>query len=105
MILEDIVDSGKTVDFLLDHLSSIGATFIRSIVLFSKPDKHEEYVNLEDVGFDVWGFVVGYNLDWDGWYRNKLGLLVVQFWPKSLQEWKELFFPKRPKRNVSPSAV
>lgn len=105
VILEDIVDKGTTIEFLLEHFKMMSPAMIEVIALYSKPDDRKVDVPLEDVGFDVFGFVVGSNLDYDQFYRELKGLLLVRFFPKTIKQIYEFFHPKMPIRKISPSAV
>lgn len=70
VIVEDIVDSGLTLDWLKRHLKVKGATTIETCVLIDKNERRELDIALEYVGFKVEeGFLVGYGLDYDGDYR------------------------------------
>jgi hypothetical protein len=77
---------------------------IEAIALFAKDERREIDVSkrLADVGFDVFGFVVGYNIDYDNLYREVRGLWLVKFWPDSWNKWWDFFFPKKPVRLSSP---
>jgi hypoxanthine phosphoribosyltransferase len=71
IVVEDIVDSGLTLQYLLDHLGRRNPKDIRVVALIKKdkPDAIEVQVNR--VGFNVPDeFVVGYGLDYAGRYRN-----------------------------------
>jgi hypoxanthine phosphoribosyltransferase len=105
VILEDIVDSGNTIKYLLEHFRMMSPAMIEVIALYSKPDDRKVDVPLEDVGFNVFGFVVGSNLDYDGLYREKKGLYLTRFFPNTLKKLLEYIFPKRPIRNTSPSTA
>jgi len=105
VILEDIVDSGNTIKYLLEHFSMMSPAMIEVIALYSKPDDRKVDVPIEDVGFNVFGFVVGSNLDYDGLYREKKGLYLTRFFPNTLKKLFEYIFPKRPIRNTSPSTA
>jgi hypoxanthine phosphoribosyltransferase len=71
LIVEDIVDSGYTLDYLLRNLSTRNPASLRSCVLLSKPDRRQVDVHVDYLGFeipDVW--VVGYGLDYADTYRT-----------------------------------
>lgn len=71
LIVEDIVDSGKSVEFLLNLLSKAGAKQIKIACLLDKPASHTVPVTPDYVGFSIGkNFVIGYGLDLDGRYRN-----------------------------------
>lgn len=70
VIVEDIADSGLTLDWLKKHLTDRGATSIEICVLINKLERRDVDVQLDYVGFDVEsGFLVGYGLDYNGQYR------------------------------------
>ncbi|MBK9128945.1 MAG: hypoxanthine phosphoribosyltransferase [Phycisphaerales bacterium] len=71
LIVDDILDSGKTLRRVQAMVRERGARSVRSIVLLRKPSKAPADVPVEFVGFDVEDlFVVGYGLDYDDLYRN-----------------------------------
>lgn len=71
LVVEDIVDTGLSMRFLLDHLSGLGAKSLRVAVLLDKRERRELPINLDFVGFVVpSGFLVGYGLDCAEHYRN-----------------------------------
>lgn len=71
LIVEDIVDSGCTLDYLMRNLATRNPASLRSCVLLSKPERREVEVAIDYLGFeipDVW--VVGYGLDYADTYRT-----------------------------------
>jgi hypoxanthine phosphoribosyltransferase len=71
LIVEDIVDSGYTLDYLLRNFSTRNPASLRSCVLLSKPERRQVEVEIDYLGFeipDVW--VVGYGLDYADTYRT-----------------------------------
>jgi hypoxanthine phosphoribosyltransferase len=71
LVVEDIVDTGRTVDFLLDVLRVRGPKSLKICTLLSKPDAHIMNNKVDYVGFEITNeFVVGYGLDLDGNYRE-----------------------------------
>jgi hypoxanthine phosphoribosyltransferase len=71
LIVEDIVDSGYTLDYLLRNLGTRNPASLRSCVLLSKPERRQIQVDIDYLGFeipDVW--VVGYGLDYADTYRT-----------------------------------
>jgi hypoxanthine phosphoribosyltransferase len=71
LIVEDIVDSGRTLDYITRNLQTRGPASLRVCTLLSKPERREIDVPLDFVGFDVPDeFVVGYGLDFAEEYRN-----------------------------------
>ena len=78
LIVEDILDSGMTLSYLLEILKSRGPRSIRLCTLFDKPDRRKADVTADYTGAVVPDeFVVGYGLDYDEKYRNLpyLGIL------------------------------
>ncbi len=71
LIVEDILDSGYTLDYLVRYFKARGTKSVQTTVLLEKPDRHVVPVDLAYVGFtipDVW--VVGYGLDYAEKYRT-----------------------------------
>ena len=79
IVVEDIIDSGNTLSYLLRILSERQPESIRLITLLTKPDRREKEDEVDDSGFvipDV--FVVGYGLDYAQKYRNLPYIGVVE---------------------------
>lgn len=71
LIVEDILDSGKTLDYLIDTLSQRSPRSIRIATLFDKPDRREVNIKPDYFGFVIPDeFIVGYGLDYAEKYRN-----------------------------------
>lgn len=71
LLIEDIIDTGKTIDYLIDTLSVRGPKSLRIAAFLSKPEAHVMHHNIDYVGFEISReFVIGYGLDLDGAYRN-----------------------------------
>ena len=71
LVVEDILDSGYTLDFLVRSFRQRNPLSVRTAVLLDKPDRHVKPVEVDYLGFsipDVW--VVGYGLDYDERYRT-----------------------------------
>ncbi len=78
LIVEDILDSGLTLSWLISNLESRGAASVEVLTLLRKPDAIKVEVNPKYVGFDIPNeFVVGYGLDYAEHYRNlrEIGVL------------------------------
>jgi len=71
VIVDDILDTGKTLSFCIEHLYKQGAADVRCVVLLCK-DRQQEFVVKEPViGFTIPDhFVIGYGLDLEGRYRH-----------------------------------
>lgn len=71
LLLDDILDSGKTIKLLLQHLGDQCPESITTAVLLRKKGKATDDVTAKFVGFDIPDeFVVGYGLDYNGQYRE-----------------------------------
>ena len=71
LIVEDILDSGVTLSYLMQVLKARGAKSIRLCTLLSKPARHKVDVPIDYLGFEIPDeFVVGYGLDYAEKYRN-----------------------------------
>ncbi|MEM6841997.1 MAG: hypoxanthine phosphoribosyltransferase [Bacteroidota bacterium] len=71
VVVEDIVDSGNTVQFLLQQLREQNPASIAIATLLFKPEALKHSIDLNYVGFQIPNdFVVGYGLDYDGFGRN-----------------------------------
>lgn len=71
IIVEDILDSGNTLYYLMDVLRARKAASIRICTLLDKPERRTKPITADYVGFEVPdAFVVGYGLDYDQKYRN-----------------------------------
>lgn len=71
IIVEDIVDSGLTLQYIRDYLEKHNPASIKICVLLDKPEAHKLDVSYDYVGFNIANeFVVGYGLDYAEHYRN-----------------------------------
>ncbi|GAB7192746.1 hypoxanthine phosphoribosyltransferase [Kineococcus sp. NUM-3379] len=71
LVVEDIIDSGLTLSWLLSNLSSREPASVRVCTLLRKPEAAKVEVDVAYVGFDIPNeFVVGYGLDYADRYRN-----------------------------------
>ncbi len=71
LVVEDIVDSGRTLSYLLPLLQDRGPASVKLTTLLDKPDRRETDVRVDYTGFVIPDkFVVGYGLDYDQKYRN-----------------------------------
>jgi hypoxanthine phosphoribosyltransferase len=70
LIVEDIIDSGKTLSYLVEYLRLKGAKSVRTCTLLDKPERREVDFDADWVGVTVPNeFVIGYGLDYDEKYR------------------------------------
>jgi len=71
LIVEDIIDTGLTLSWLITNLRSRGPASVEIATLLRKPDAQQMDVEVKYVGFDIPNaFVVGYGLDYNERYRN-----------------------------------
>ena len=71
IIVEDILDSGNTLYYLMDVLKARKPASIRLCTLMDKPDRRTKPITADYVGFTIPdAFIVGYGLDYDEKYRN-----------------------------------
>lgn len=78
LLVEDIVDTGRTLKYLQQVLARRAPRTIRTACLLSKPSRREVDVPVEYIGFTIEDrFVVGYGLDYDERYRNLPHIAVL----------------------------
>jgi hypoxanthine phosphoribosyltransferase len=71
LIVEDIVDTGLTLNYLVDYMRARNPASVKVVAMLSKPSRHKVKVHVEYLGFTVPDeFVVGYGLDYAQRYRN-----------------------------------
>lgn len=80
IVVEDIVDSGRTLSYLMEMLRDRGPASLRLCTLLDKPDRRVVDVHVDYTGFQIPDeFVVGYGLDYDQKYRNLPYIGKVEF--------------------------
>lgn len=85
LLIEDIVDSGTTMNYLVEYFKEKGAASVKVCTLLNKPSRRKIEVGVDYCGFEVPDeFVVGYGLDFAQHYRNLpyLGVLKRSFYSK-----------------------
>jgi hypoxanthine phosphoribosyltransferase len=79
ILVEDIVDTGLTMNYLIKSLESRKPASITTVALLEKPEALKVPCKLDYVGFKITNeFVVGYGLDYQGYYRNLPYIAQVQ---------------------------
>jgi hypoxanthine phosphoribosyltransferase len=79
LLVEDIVDTGLTLHYLLQSLQARGPRSLKVVALLDKPSRREIDVPIEYVGFCIPDdFVVGYGLDYDQRYRNLPDICILR---------------------------
>ena len=80
LVVEDIIDSGRTLSYLLEMLRDRKPASLRLCTLLDKPDRRVIDVPVDYTGFQIPDeFVVGYGLDYDQKYRNLPYIGIISF--------------------------
>ena len=91
LIVEDIVDSGLTLSYLIRMMGEREPESIRVCVLLDKEERRKVQVNVDYKGFDIPDkFVVGYGLDYAGKWRNLPSIHMVDIYMNSPEEGKSM---------------
>ncbi len=78
LVIDDILDSGRTLSAVTELLAGQGAAGVKSCVLLKKTLPRAAVVHADYVGFEIPDeFVVGYGLDFNGYYRNLPDIAVL----------------------------
>ncbi len=83
LIVEDIIDTGTTLKYLIQYLSNRKPLSIKTVALFDKPSRRVSEIRADYVGFEIPNeFIIGYGLDFDEKYRNLpyVGVLKKEFY-------------------------
>lgn len=86
LIVEDIIDTGRTLNYIIDNLRTRGPVSIKVCTLLNKPSRRVLDIPLDYLGFTIPDrFVVGYGLDYGQIYRNLpfVGVLKPELYSKS----------------------
>lgn len=79
LVVDDILDTGRTLSVIRDRILAQGASSLRICVLLRKECERVVDVDVDYVGFDIPDeFVVGYGLDYDGFYRNCPDIAILR---------------------------
>ena len=80
LVVEDIVDTGLTLHYLLQNLQARDPGSLTTVALLNKASRRQIQVPVRYVGFDIPdAFVVGYGLDYDQRYRNLPDIHILKF--------------------------
>lgn len=85
LIVDDIIDTGNTLKAILEMFDQRGARSVEACVLLDKPEGRKVEVAVKYIGRDIpKEFVVGYGLDYNGYYRNlpSIGVLKEEIYRK-----------------------
>ncbi len=78
LIVEDIVDTGITLDHLMNLLSTRNPASLRIVTAFDKPSRRKVDIDVHYIGMEIPNeFIVGYGLDLDGYFRNLPDVVVL----------------------------
>lgn len=78
IVLEDIVDTGITIDHINEQLKMLNPKEVKIATLLLKPDALQKKVQLDYIGLEIPNdFIVGYGLDYDGFGRNLIDIYSV----------------------------
>jgi len=81
LVVEDIVDTGLTANFLLDYLGKKKPASLKVCSLTNKPSRRQIPVKIDYLGFTVPDkFIVGYGLDWNEEFRNLPDIYTLEEW-------------------------
>ena len=79
LVIEDIVDTGLTISFLLDYLGKKKPASLKLCALTDKSSRRQTPVTIDYLGLTVPNkFIVGYGLDWDEKFRNLPNICVLE---------------------------
>lgn len=79
LVIEDIVDTGLTISFLLDYLWKRKPASLKLCALTDKPSRRQAPVTIDYLGFTVPNkFIVGYGIDWDEKFRHLPDICFVE---------------------------
>lgn len=71
LLVDDILDSGKTMKYVVEHLQKRNPKSIKTCVLLDKPSRRTEDIKADFVGYEIEDvFIVGYGLNYGDYYRN-----------------------------------
>lgn len=80
LVIEDIIDSGRTLSYLLENMRNRKPESLRLCTLLDKPERRVTDVEVDYIGFEIPDeFVVGYGLDYAQKYRNLPYIGVIHF--------------------------
>ena len=80
LLIDDILDTGRTLRFAREHMKLKGASEVKSCVMLDKPSRRSIEIKADYVGFTIEDhFVVGYGLDYDSYYRELPYITKVTF--------------------------
>jgi hypoxanthine phosphoribosyltransferase len=80
LLVDDILDTGRTLNFAVQHLKNKGAGSVKTCCFLDKPSCRIKDIQADYIGFEIDNvFVVGYGLDYDSYYRELPHVSTVTF--------------------------
>lgn len=79
LIIEDIIDTGNSINFLKNHFENSGANSIKTCAIVYRKIKNGHRPEIEYKGFEIdEGFLIGYGMDYSGWGRNLKDIYIIE---------------------------
>ena len=79
LIVEDIVDSGNTINFIFEYINKEKPKSVKIATLFFKPEAYNFNMKIDWIGFNISNeFIVGYGLDYNEIHRNKKSIYILE---------------------------
>tara|TARA_B100000941_G_C28492550_1_gene548847 strand:- start:495 stop:1004 length:510 start_codon:yes stop_codon:yes gene_type:complete len=79
IIVEDIVDSGNTINFIFEYINNKKPKSLKIATLFFKPEAYNFNMKIDWIGFNISNeFIVGYGLDYNEIHRNKKSIYILE---------------------------
>ena len=79
LIIEDIVDSGNTINFIFEYINNKKPKSLKIATLFFKPEAYNFNMKIDWIGFNISNeFIVGYGLDHNEIYRNRKSIYILE---------------------------
>ena len=79
LIVEDIVDSGNTINFIFEYINKKKPKSVKIATLFFKPEAYNFNMKIDWIGFNISNeFIVGYGLDYNEIHRNKKSIYILE---------------------------
>ena len=79
LVVEDIVDSGNTINFIFNQFKKKKAKSVKVVTLIFKPDAYNFNMKIDWIGFNIKNeFIVGYGLDYNQMYRNEKSIYIIK---------------------------
>lgn len=79
VIVEDIVDTGNSINYLKKHFEKYGANSINTCAIVYRKSINETNIDIKYRGFEIdKGFLIGYGMDYSGWGRNLKDIYIIE---------------------------